>query len=755
MSLRINQNVVALSTYGNLNQTSNRLEKSIEKLSSGLRINRAADDAAGLAISEKMRRQIRGLNRAVLNAQDGISMIQTAEGAMNESHSILHRMRELAIQSSNDTLTSGDRLEIQKEVVQLRDDLDRIARNTEFNTKKLLDGSQTALISASSDSVDGIVSGNPSNAGGDYSVSIALLHAGISEMQRTQIFALNDSSGNLADGSTQLQSIAQFYNANGVFVLGTPVNLSLNGNAKTTSVTLDAQMTLDNLAATFQNAINSTSGLALKNSRVATINTAQSGVAGLGGYLELVSGSVGEPGAISVSGDQAVIDALGMAVTREAANNRVELTLKDNFGNVRQVRTETDRATGLLNGIDVVFDSQPAQIAGTSGLEAGLKISAAGGELFNLSIGTSTVAVTISSGYWTMEGLARSLNSQIETAITGGADDLLGLSASVVEGEVRLSYEKPSTASNSLNTSINISGASNSTLGFMNGFYSGFVDGSKDTSKTEWGFSMFVDTAKYSLLVAGAPMIITVQDGINSAQITIITAIQGLANLTDADMKSFRLFQASAHAALEAASVAVRIDQHAGAMAFTSLRVGTQNNDNAAAYSSMVSLVMTSTITTFMNNMFGLKEGTTKGSGDTNFRMHVVNNQPQFQIGADQGQSMQVGIADMTAKALGVDKLDMTSVAGAQKALGKLNKAIDIVSAERSKLGSFQNRLEYAVNNLRTTHTNLSAAESRIRDADIASEMIEFTRNQIVSQSGTAMLAQANLIPQGVLQLLQ
>ena len=116
MSLRINQNVLSIKTYSNLTQTSSRLEKSIQKLSSGMRINSAADDAAGLAISEKMRRQIRGLNRAVLNAQDGISMIQTAEGALGESQSIIQRMRELAIQASNDTLTSNDRLEIQKEV---------------------------------------------------------------------------------------------------------------------------------------------------------------------------------------------------------------------------------------------------------------------------------------------------------------------------------------------------------------------------------------------------------------------------------------------------------------------------------------------------------------------------------------------------------------------------------------------------------------------------------------------------------------
>ncbi|HNW12870.1 MAG TPA: flagellin, partial [Candidatus Rifleibacterium sp.] len=177
MSLRINQNVLSIKTYSNLTQTNSRLEKSIQKLSSGMRINSAADDAAGLAISEKMRRQVRGLNRAVLNAQDGISMIQTAEGALNESQSIVQRMRELAIQASNDTLTGNDRLEIQKEVNQLRSEIDRISQNTEFNTKKLLNGSQSALISSSSKFVDGIVTGNASG-GGDYNVSIALLSGG-------------------------------------------------------------------------------------------------------------------------------------------------------------------------------------------------------------------------------------------------------------------------------------------------------------------------------------------------------------------------------------------------------------------------------------------------------------------------------------------------------------------------------------------------------------------------------------------------
>jgi len=146
--------------------------------------------------------------------------------------------------------------------------------------------------------------------------------------------------------------------------------------------------------------------------------------------------------------------------------------------------------------------------------------------------------------------------------------------------------------------------------------------------------------------------------------------------------------------------------------------------------------------------------GSAKGVGDSNFKMFVVDNMPQFQIGADEGQTMRIGVSNMSCQALGVDKLDMTTVKGAAASLSKINKAIDKVSAERSKLGAFQNRLEFSINNLRNTHSNLTAAESRIRDADIALEMVEFTRNQIVSQSGTAMLAQANLVPQGVLQLL-
>lgn len=158
--MRINNNLMAINTHRQLGITNTASSKSMEKLSSGFRINRAGDDAAGLAISEKMRGQIRGLTQASRNAQDTISLIQTAEGALTESHAILQRMRELAVQAANDTNTDSDRKELQNEVKQLISELDRIGNTTEFNTKKLLDGSAKGVKEA----VDGSMRINNNSA---------------------------------------------------------------------------------------------------------------------------------------------------------------------------------------------------------------------------------------------------------------------------------------------------------------------------------------------------------------------------------------------------------------------------------------------------------------------------------------------------------------------------------------------------------------------------------------------------------------
>ena len=210
MSLRINQNVAAMNSYRNLSTTQGQMAKSLEKLSSGFRINRAADDAAGLAISEKLRGQVGGLNAASTNAQNGISLIQTAEGALNETHNILQRMRTLAVQSANDTNTDADRVLIQEEVGQLTSELTRISSATQFNGRNLLDGgavSTTGLtfqIGANAGQVLNVTIGGSSAASlGVSTVSVAT-QAGASNAIASIDTAINTVSTNRAKlGATQ------------------------------------------------------------------------------------------------------------------------------------------------------------------------------------------------------------------------------------------------------------------------------------------------------------------------------------------------------------------------------------------------------------------------------------------------------------------------------------------------------------------------------------------------------------------------
>ncbi len=214
MSMVIQHNIPALQTYNIVNSTSNSLQNSIAKLSSGLRINSAADDAAGLAISEKMRSQIRGLDRAVSNTQDGISLIQTAEGALQETHSILQRMRELSVQAANDTLTQQDRAYIQEEVDQLKDEITRVGNTTQFNKKKLLNGESSALWSSSDLETKAIVRGSlrdvdqfgqKKSVEGNYKIRVKA-DPGQAEVQKSDIMTikhpnvLTDKTVNTADG---------------------------------------------------------------------------------------------------------------------------------------------------------------------------------------------------------------------------------------------------------------------------------------------------------------------------------------------------------------------------------------------------------------------------------------------------------------------------------------------------------------------------------------------------------------------------
>ena len=159
MALSIVNNSTAIGAQSSVNNANNNLTKTIKSLSTGLRINSASDDASGLAVSEKLRAQISGLNKAATNAQDAISMLQTAEGAMGSMTSMIQRIRELAVQAGDPAYTSNDRAMLQLEVDQLKEEIDRVSTSTEFNTKKLLNGDAAALLSASSDTIDAIFKG--------------------------------------------------------------------------------------------------------------------------------------------------------------------------------------------------------------------------------------------------------------------------------------------------------------------------------------------------------------------------------------------------------------------------------------------------------------------------------------------------------------------------------------------------------------------------------------------------------------------
>ncbi len=245
--MRINHNISALNTYNKMTVNQNAATKNMEKLSSGQRINRAGDDAAGLAISEKMRGQIRGLEQAATNAQDGISLIQTAEGALNETHAILQRMRELSVQSANDTNTQEDRNQLQNEVDQLSNEITRIAKDTTFNNSNLLDGSFDGKFHIGA------------NAGQDLSVNIGKMDSaslGTTGSVTTAGLVVTNATGEAIEveittnGAADKDLEATFTNNKLTITLGTDNNSAAKDNDSETLATALNNLDLEGLSFT-------------------------------------------------------------------------------------------------------------------------------------------------------------------------------------------------------------------------------------------------------------------------------------------------------------------------------------------------------------------------------------------------------------------------------------------------------------------------------------------------------------------------
>ena len=565
--MRIQHNITALSAYRNLTNNNSAVAKNLEKLSSGYRINRAGDDAAGLAISEKMRAQITGLKTAQKNANDGISLVQTAEGALTEVHSMLNRMVELANQSANGTYQDEDRANLQSEISQLKDEIDRIADGTNFNGINLLDGSLSSTGGTKNVTINGVPSTKSLGCKGSYEANAAY---------STGTFDFK--SGDTFEYTVSLE----------------------NGESHTVKLTAEKDAS--------------------------------------GNVTKLVGS-----------------DNQSYAITSGAAT-------------VAQV----DAAIlGELNKTSLAKDFNITANAGKIKLEA-------------LKAGTDTPRVTSMDANWTEDGTLNTIANTVDVGVkeVQAYDDGREIAADDITLYNGKNYDDA--------------------VFTINGHKFVIMTGSdKAASLGENGTDMNATVglgSDVTVLIAGDN---AGDKGINKADknfqqnIDKIKEVTGL-NVTDA---------------IDESTIGDGTGTATGPDAGEGIRLS-------------------------------------KGEANGGLVLQIGDTSAEF-------NKLRVSVKDMHAKAMGISNIDVSTQAGAAAAVDKIKAAINYVSSTRGDLGAIQNRLEHTINNLSVTTENMTAAESRIRDVDMAEEMMAYTKNNILVQASQAMLAQANQIPQGVLQLLQ
>ena len=480
----INHNVSALNAYRNLTMTDRAMSKSLERLSSGLRINRAADDAAGLAISEKMRAQIRGLNQAISNAQDGISLIQTAEGALNETHDILQRMRELSVQAANDTLTASDRQNIQQEIDQLIVEIDRIGNTTEFNTKKLLDGTSSALTTTDKLSTrvfmrDGLrvvdQFGQKAPGGGNYQLEITAT-PGVAQVQKTDIMRVKhgETTTNIDMGYNQasvISSITAAFTANDagdVFTFNFQFEDGVNHSVEVTvtGVTTAAQFTVKLADAVAADSVLK-DRVSIQTGSAATTFDIQALTKGAAGNFQLnvtrdVSGSPATgAGTLEIGGT--TITYTGTAViTLNTANGGTDILKGED---VAQSGLQNFTVTGLVQGTyKITTDAGAAArtAANSSGVNmvAQYRQSGTGDLVRDIGIVTGAATTTGTS----LVAAARTVNAQMAfevTAVDSNNVTLKVTSYEMAKDGTRQTYE----AERVINKSLADSAAESMTVG--------------------------------------------------------------------------------------------------------------------------------------------------------------------------------------------------------------------------------------------------------------------------------------------------
>lgn len=597
MASTINTNVSSLTAQRHLNQSQSTLATALNRLSSGLRINGAKDDAAGLAISERFSAQVRGLNQAARNANDAISMLQTAEGAMGSATEQIQRMRELAVQAANSTNSASDKEALQKEVSALLSEINRNGQNTEFNGQRIFDQSTDSVV------------GDPQV----LNVYRGLTEFGWLEQSEKRIESLYGLAG---DGATLTIKIGTSDGSGGV--AASVGNAGYDANGRGASLTMNIDLA-DFDPANFPNG----GSAPFYNDRIIAHEMTHAVMARATNYQNLMG--------------NALWFLEGSAEMLHGADERLSAILANDYGG--NLANFTSAVSGRLD--DFVL----AHNAGFSDPD---------GDVVNMSYGAGYVATRVFEQMLKDEGKSMS--------------EFFDL------------YQ------------------SNPTI---------TMDAAIDAIFTSGGSPQTADD--------------------------LLTAISTSVSTQDA------LFQSTF-----GANWSKIFDADTGA-------IGGQNASGGAILSSTSVINNTSTrpstqpLTGF--NVVFDKSITDSLSEKPEFKKQT------FQVGANSDQTLDVSIGSLNTKAMGIDEIDLTK--SAQGAIVALDRALDYVSSQRAHIGAGINRLNTTISNLSNSSENLSAAKMRVLDADYAVEMATFTKTQILQQAGTAMLAQANSLPNSVLSLLR
>ncbi len=744
MGMVVRTNTMALNAYRQLGMNNSAVAKSLEKLSSGFRINRAGDDAAGLAISEKMKAQITGLETASANAQDGISLIQTAEGNLTEVHSMLNRMVELAAKSANGTYQNEvDREALQAEMDQLLDEIDRISKSANFNGIKLLDGSldsSTEAADAAAEAAKNVEAVYKKESSADEvigkilpeSTTNAITDVGSKTILETD-FANTGSAGfkvNL-NGVSHVVVDGQNTTKITIKVDGKTIDLAENkmldadGNVLADGTKVDSK----ELAAFFAEELK-TAGFTDNAGNKYTVkadgeNLVFTATDNLGTkpnrhFDVTITGVAGSPVAATAGTFTTGDITVGQGTE---TNHSATVTLKIDGNDVAFKTADVAAATTVAQWVTAIGNAEATIDGKTVTLSDYFTVTDDGA---NALIFTDKVTGK--------EGSGNSVSSVAFTGTTTPATIVAGITK---EDGVD-AYTNGTTGYLNYGTEHVIMAGKPAVDQLASTTLTLTADDLQDGTKIRLGDQEYTiaigEDSKYKD-VEGAVYV----EGLKADDTDFLEKISSKLSEVAADNKTFSV----SHQAGTGGEIGLK--QLAEAKDSTDM----STMKNLASYIGISQVDVDVTAKA--------QEEADKAAADAAAK---VGKALTLQIGdtADDFNKMKVNIADMSSAGLKLDELRENGIMteeNASNAIDKIKTAINTVSTARADMGALQNRLEHTINNLDVAVENLSAANSRIRDTDMAKEMMNYTKMNVLVQSAQAMLAQANQQPQSVLQLLQ